>query len=115
MELVNSAQTKIAFGEILINKTIHDRYKQMLLENGMQPRLIRGGGLQGILEPAHFRGYSRCKIHKKLANGPMNKCSDKTESQAVDISMTHNNVGDFHVTATVSISTRSRNRTCKNR
>ena len=85
IEIINLVETKIALGQILNNNMIHTTYKNMLLENGMQPERIR----------ADYKKYLKRLISENVpdakfvkgyrANEPMNICSSRTESRAIDI------------------------------
>ena len=85
IEIINLVETKIAFGQILNNNMIHTTYKNMLLENGMQPETNR----------ADYKKYLKRLISENVpdakflkgyrANEPMNICRSRTESRAIDI------------------------------
>ena len=97
IEIINLVETKISLGLILNNNMIHTTYKNMLLENGMQPETIR----------ADYKKYLKRLISENVTdvkfvkgyrvNEPMNVCSSRTESRAMDIAIMQNQVDEFNL------------------
>lgn len=97
IEILNLVEYKLSQGEILNMNTIHETYKSILVENGMEKRSLKDVYKKYLKQLIEEQIVDVKFIKSYRANESTQLCSSRTESEAFDSASIHSSADDFNL------------------